>query len=125
MTTDLTTETSKNKTNDDRSQLQSHGRPTDYISMHLLQRIGKQGLQQKRLTTYGQRSYSDSGRNIDEGKLAETRDSTPQFQAVSCHFIGMSTSRYPYRIFDLYKFKSYHLISIFIGTKMVQNAKTC
>jgi hypothetical protein len=64
-------------------------------------------------------------RNIDEGKLAETRDSTPQYQAVSYHFIGMSTSHSLYRIFDLYKFKSYHLISIFIGTKMVQNAKTC
>jgi len=41
--------------------------------MCLLQRIGKQGLLQKRLTTYGQRSSSDSGRNIDEDKLAETR----------------------------------------------------
>jgi len=60
ITTDLTTETSKNKTNDDRSQLQSHGRPTDYISMCLPQRIEEQGLVQKRLTTYGQRSSSDS-----------------------------------------------------------------
>jgi hypothetical protein len=73
ITTDLTTETSKNKTNDDRYQLQSHDKPTYCISMRLPQRIEEQGLLQKRLTTYGQRSSSDSGRNINEDKLAETR----------------------------------------------------
>ncbi|MEY3831905.1 MAG: hypothetical protein RJA82_853, partial [Pseudomonadota bacterium] len=43
----------------------------------------KQGLLQKRLTTYGQRSSSDSGRNIDEGKLAETRGFEPPIHVLA------------------------------------------
>jgi hypothetical protein len=56
ITTDLTTETSKNKISDDQCQPQSHGKPTYCISMCLPQKIEEQGLLQKRLTTYGQRS---------------------------------------------------------------------
>jgi len=61
-------------------------------------------------------------RNIDEGKLAETRGAIYIFHTMSSNILNCYTSYYFKGFFDSVRIKPYHLITLIFGTKKVQNA---